>query len=668
MLKGKTMGILNYVKALHDSGATYNPGPASFAKLYVYRKGSEALAALYEDQDLTDTIANPLVTDENGSFPVSFVRAGQYVLRAVSDNGTPLAPDIEYTVSAQPTLGLAGSYATVQALLLDDAMSYTAEPGKYFVDVGALVQVADQDATYRVLPADATDADLVTNSGIKIKLSPRNGVLPLTALGTVTTASLQAAVDTFEHVSINTSMTLTSEIEVPDDRTVSIRKGVTITLDGVNGFVPLGNFTMYNEGTFIGPDTRSVIRARVAQTRALYVDNFGTCIDCKFLSMDYDGLNYDTINSPTDLIGPVYIRNPRGVCTTGSSNGPLIRLAYCFDCTIKGGSARGYRHGISAWGGDSNFTGDGVDFDAERKCKNLVIDGFTAYDLASTHGNSGGGVWGSMVDGFRVIGCTLENGEDVGIDFEGCFNAIATGNIVRDFKNGNFTTFFGCRDVRFESNISEQVMGRPTYRTYNSSNNPSRQTNITFANNTCSAHDDGSSATAYSSIDAGNGTIDGYFQFGNTLRNIVTHRVNSSGASGETYLADDSYSFDVAVASAFDCITAGKVSQGMLTIKGNRFRPMVPLPAGSRMIYVTSSDYNRDLPVFIIDNCEAMTQASQFFDLGIQVVETGGNIGRSCRVYVQGNRATALSLLNNGARDIQVLLNRDNFSGNGSPL
>ena len=448
----------------------------------------------------------------------------------------------------------------------------------------------------------ATERYIQNGAGVRLRLLPdEEGRFPLDGLGVPTAALFEFALSSGAHVLVRKSFTLDAEVNAPDGTEISVASGVTISKPSGNFFNPLGSFKLHQYGDFVGADDAAVVMAQVAQTTEVTIINSGgMCFNIRLFvsTASASGLSYSEIDTSTDLIGPIDIQNPQGICTTGSSAGPLVTFRYCRDAEVLGGHSDGYRHGFQAWGGDSNFNADGVDFNAERKCKNISCIGFTGINIGSSLPFSGGGGWASMVDGLKINGCHFEpdeSGGDVGLDFEGCFNAHANDNTVKDFKNGLCSTFFGCRDCSFDGNTGIQKMGFPVYRTYNSSANPDKQRTISVKNNVFSAYgpedigfDDrvayagGLSVTettcvvengtvytakaseapftspatfdpaqwnefgpdAYAKLDANNGTIDGYYQSGNTLRNIITFRRNSFGSGGQTEITDDKHFFD----------------------------------------------------------------------------------------------------------------------------
>lgn len=61
--------------------------PASGAKMFVYQSGTDILAELFSDKDLTVRLENPLIADGFGYFPVAHAATGSYKVRIESSRG-----------------------------------------------------------------------------------------------------------------------------------------------------------------------------------------------------------------------------------------------------------------------------------------------------------------------------------------------------------------------------------------------------------------------------------------------------------------------------------------------------------------------------------------------------------------------------------------------------
>ncbi len=162
------------------------------------------------------------------------------------------------------------------------------------------------------------------------------------------------------------------------------------------------------------------------------------------------------------------------------TNGVLFY--YASDWKITNSTFSRYNHGIQWWGGDSHPDrhGDTVNV---RKSRNGLVAGVAVDQIR------GGGIWGSMGENITVKNCKVANCGDVGIDFEGCFNAQALDNDVKNCKNGCIATFHYNRNILFKNNrLSQAHPAHPLACIYNAAQ---KQDNgkVIFYDNTFTAHE-----------------------------------------------------------------------------------------------------------------------------------------------------------------------------------
>ncbi len=175
----------------------------------------------------------------------------------------------------------------------------------------------------------------------------------------------------------------------------------------------------------------------------------------------------------------VHINRCQGIGSTKSiaHHGAGVLISYTDGWSVSHSSFSRYSHGIQWWGGDSNPKRDGK-LDQVRKCRDGLISNVRAEDVR------GGGIWGSMGENIIVENCQVARCGDVGIDFEGCFNAQARYNVVRDCQNGTLAIFHYNRDIVFVNNQSIQSdPKRPLACIYNASQSPDNG-KVVFTNNT----------------------------------------------------------------------------------------------------------------------------------------------------------------------------------------
>jgi hypothetical protein len=78
-----------------------------------------------------------------------------------------------------------------------------------------------------------------------------------------------------------------------------------------------------------------------------------------------------------------------------------------------------------------------------------------ARDIYVTHNKvhgANGGIYGNNGDGILVARNDVSEMLDVGIDFEGCFNALAHDNVVRNAGNFGLATFYAAKNIVFRNN------------------------------------------------------------------------------------------------------------------------------------------------------------------------------------------------------------------------
>lgn len=132
------------------------------------------------------------------------------------------------------------------------------------------------------------------------------------------------------------------------------------------------------------------------------------------------------INSNNFIVQNNTIKN-----ISGPSKYQAINITFSNYGNIINNEISGAMHGIQWWGGDSaQSTVIGMSNLTIRKnrIKNVV-----------------GGIWGSLGSHITVSENEIENAADVGIDFEGCQDFIATKNFVTAAANGGIAIFFSSK-------------------------------------------------------------------------------------------------------------------------------------------------------------------------------------------------------------------------------
>lgn len=198
------------------------------------------------------------------------------------------------------------------------------------------------------------------------------------------------------------------------------------------------------------------------------------CNGCRLLASDVMK-TYDFI-SFADLNYKINIKCCNGTSSIIKTRKAFIELHYITDSNCLGSTIDGYYHGIMFWGGDANPKKNGS-VQNLRKTTHLNFIGNTVKNVQL------GGIWGSMGEFITVDSNYLEQGRDVGIDFEGCNNSLAINNTIKNFRHGGVATFFLCKNIRFESNISISTKKENIVAAIFNSTLKQENRNITFIKN-----------------------------------------------------------------------------------------------------------------------------------------------------------------------------------------
>lgn len=163
------MGILDQesIRQAIDSGEA-EPN----ARRYVYKSGTDELAPLFQDSELTLSLANPMRADQAGMFDNCYVLDGEYRVE-IRGRGRRLLTILEnLTVLAWQNQGAPYTFEDVGLLLNDKSFSYQARWGNIRVPAGAVMKTASESFTFRVASEDAEDAHVETAGGLKLYVLP----------------------------------------------------------------------------------------------------------------------------------------------------------------------------------------------------------------------------------------------------------------------------------------------------------------------------------------------------------------------------------------------------------------------------------------------------------------------------------------------------------------
>lgn len=326
---------------------------------------------------------------------------------------------------------------------------------------------------------------------------------------------------------------------------------------------------------FHGPDNKSLL-IQVDRIKGLQIS------DCVFENIRMfkshlpPGVSYSTMKESL-LTKNIKLSNNKGIGAKKTINGAFIEVAYVKNVEIRSNSIRRYQHGIQWWGGDANPDRNGL-LDNPRWAINIQISKNIIDNIGM------GGIWGSMgnkvmvVDGNKVTNCG-----DVGIDFEGTFASSATGNYVKNCRNGCITTFFLNRDILINRNIIESdVKYQYLFRIYNSHNKDNQS--ITFTDNHLTHK---GSSIGY----VGGEQIDKLLISRNKLTDvaILFDAINYR----EIKIDNNQLLFNNAHSQLFSAIYAkGFVQNGEVFVERNKIKSNIPQPLNSRGLYIILDDFN----------------------------------------------------------------------------
>lgn len=203
------------------------------------------------------------------------------------------------------------------------------------------------------------------------------------------------------------------------------------------------------------------------------------CVNLRLL-MVLDGTGAYASSTETTRAKNIKALRCTGTCSaTPVTVNAFTQFNFVEDAIVEGCNSYGYWFGGMGWGGNSDPASNGAVAN-ERKCKNLVFKN----NKAIVHQ---AGFWISM-----GMQCDISENDtatitpassDVGIDFEGCVQCVASNNNVRDFLNGNLATFFYCNQVDFAFNKSIITSDSNRHARLNNNSQDDNATDITFAFN-----------------------------------------------------------------------------------------------------------------------------------------------------------------------------------------
>lgn len=387
--------------------------------------------------------------------------------------------------------------------------------------------------------------------------------------------------------------------------------------------------------TFESPNDRAVavkVLSAAGQISSNFEVSFNHCINTRLVITNDDTITY--ANHSTNTVSGTVTRDVKIVGNTGKRTGAnltnkaFILLWYTIGGEVHDNRIDGYGYGIQWWGGDANPVDGNGALANERKCGKFSITGNLVERIHDALGG-GGGIWGSMGFGITVGDNVVDDCGDVGIDFEGCIDCTASGNVVSNAVNGNLTSFFYNRSVRFTGNTcSHNVTGRIMARVQN--NYPtSDNKDISIDTNTFYCPTGVISRIALE-------TSQRSILRNNTCTNVYisgeVNNVRNSTIKDNDLLFDTALGTDPGRSAQADAIHVGRNHLGALVvITGNTIESLVAQPATANAISSYQDDSTRDVLEFIDDNiCRGWTTP-------IATVWNGANAGFVARTFIRRN-------------------------------
>lgn len=147
---------------------------------------------------------------------------------------------------------------------------------------------------------------------------------------------------------------------------------------------------------------------------------------------------------PDDLNEDIFVYDNR--VDAGSYMSQVVRFNFARRVAAVGNVGRFAK--VSWWGGGARYREGGAP-QFMRRVREVYI---THNKLSG--GN--GGVYGNNGDGILVAYNEIDSMTDVGVDFEGCFNALAHHNVVKNVGNFCYVTFYAAKNIVFRDNYGSQ--------------------------------------------------------------------------------------------------------------------------------------------------------------------------------------------------------------------
>lgn len=158
-----------------------------------------------------------------------------------------------------------------------------------------------------------------------------------------------------------------------------------------------------------------------------------------------DMIAHDIVVRDCSMAGDATYTPAAGNCNSSQAHG--VAFLYAEDCESINNHVRNARFGNWSYGGGP-VASDGYSVSANATLnKNISFIGGSAREVYSSY-------WMSRTDAGVIQGTTSIDFDDVTLDFEGCSNCVAQGNVTNDIGHGGgvMTALFGCTGIDFIGN------------------------------------------------------------------------------------------------------------------------------------------------------------------------------------------------------------------------
>ncbi|MEG3130362.1 right-handed parallel beta-helix repeat-containing protein [Pantoea cypripedii] len=339
-------------------------------------------------------------------------------------------------------------------------------------------------------------------------------------------------------------------------------RGYVFSIDGESNIEVVG-------GVFYDDDD-SVEVVRIQNGSSGISINEVTCIGCRLTYCNVKG-DYEDIDE-SNLNRKISIKGCQGYTQSVKTRNAFVELRYtkeseCLSCTVNG-----YYHGLMFWGGDSNPKRNGS-ISNIRKSFNIAFKNNTIRNVQL------GGIWGSMGSLITIDSNYLENGGDVGVDFEGCNDSSATNNSIINFKNGGLATFFICNGIKFENNVSSATKKGNVVAVIFNATQKQNNKGISFINNTFVGH-------GVLTLFKQNGAVDDLLIKSNVFTNVTLNLMSKN--NGDVEITNNEFYFNLKpanddyVVSVSNVTTSGK----NITLEDNKIHSNGKWFSDTRVFYV----------------------------------------------------------------------------------